>query len=119
METMFALFCIFVAFFAGFGACIVWQLQVKRVALSIVRDQAGEKGRKAKIEQEGELMALITDASAQFKQAKDSGENLQVAAARIIPQLIAKYPTTVMKHGKKLLKSVTEGGGLEALEDFL
>ena len=119
MDTILALFCIFLALLVGFAGAFVWQWQVRRTALSITRFQAGEKGRKAQKEQESELIALISEASMEFRAAKENGEDLQKAAARIIPQLIQKYPTAVMKHGKKLLKSITDGGGLEGLEDFL
>ena len=119
MDTILALFCIFLAFFGGFGACLVWQLQVKRTALSIVRDQAGQKGRQAQKEQEGELMALISEATMAFKAGKEAGEDIKTTAAKVLPALVAKYPTVVMKHSKKLLKMATEGGGLEGLEEFL
>ena len=114
----FAIICIFLAFFAGWAASFVWQWQVKRTSLSIVRDQVGKKGREAQKEQEGELMALITDASLAFKKGKEAGENIQTTAAREIPRLIATYPTVCMKHSKKLLKMITDGGGLEGLEDL-
>ncbi len=115
----FEIIWIFLLFFAGFGAAFVWQWQLRREALSITRYQAGEKGRKAKKEQESELVALISEAAMEFKEAKAHGEDMQKAAARIFPQLMQKYPEAVMKHGKKLLKSVSDGGGLEALEDLI
>ena len=114
-----ALFCILLAFVAGLGTAFVWQWHVKRTSLSIVRDQAGAKGRLAQKEQEGELMALISEATIAFKAGKDAGETVQATAARVIPVLVAKYPTTVMKNGKKLLKTFTDGGGFEGLEEFL
>ena len=113
---IFVFICIIVAFFAGFGAAFVWQMQVKRTALTIVRDQAGEKGRKAKIEQDNDLMSLITDASLAFKQGKDAGEDIKVTAAKVVPALISKYPMVVAKHGKKLLKQF---GGADGLMDML
>mgnify|MGYP001210436633 CR=1 FL=1 len=112
----FAAFCLFLAFFAGFGLAFVWQWQIKRTALSIVRGQAGEKGRKAQAEQENELMMLITDAAAAFKDAKANGIDMKDAAAKILPALAAKYPNATMKFGKKLIREFGKGGGLEFLE---
>jgi len=118
MTIFFAFFCGFVGFFVGFGASFGYNWHVKRTALSITRANAGEKGREAKTKQEGELMALIADATLAFKTAKEQGENFKVTAARVVPALIAKYPTTCLKHSKKLLKMATDGGGLEGLEEF-
>ena len=63
-------------------------------------------------------MALITEASMAFKEAKAKGEDIKLTVARVVPDLMARYPTTVMKHGKKLLKTFKDGG-IEGLEDFL
>ena len=115
----FALFCFILAFFAGVGTCLVWQWQVKRTSLSIVRDQAGAKGREARKEQDNDLLALISDASLAFKAGREAGEDVTATAGKVVPGLIAKYPMVIAKHGKKLLKMVTEGGGLEGLEEFL
>jgi len=106
-------------FSAGFALAFVWQWQVKRTALSITRGSAGEKGRAAQKEQEGELLALISEATIAFKAGKDAGEDIKTTAQRVLPTLVAKYPTTVVKHGKKLLKSITGGRGIEMLEDYL
>lgn len=114
----FVLFCLILSFCAGFGSAIVWMWQVKRTALSIARTQYNLKGRQAQVEQEGELLALISDATAQFKAAKEAGEDMKAAAARILPQLVAKYPGVAMKQGKKLMKIFNDYGGLEGLEDF-
>lgn len=114
----FALFCLVSGFCVGFGAAFVWMWQVKRQALSIANTKAGELGRTARKEQEGELMALITEAGLEFKAAKEAGEDIKDTAARVVPQLMRKYPTVVMKHGKKLLKMVSEGSGMEGLEEL-
>ena len=113
------IFALMGAFFAGIVCKACFDRAVKVQAVSYANAKAGELGRAAKKEQEGELMALISEAAMEFKAAKEHGEDLQQAAARIIPQLMQKYPEAVMKHGKKLLKAVTDGGGLEALEDFI
>ena len=118
MDTIFAFICINLAFIAGFGASFLYNWHVKRSVLSITRANAGEKGRNAKIEQEGELATLITEATILLKEGKAKGEKLQETAVRIAPMLVAKYPTVVMKHGKKLLKMITDGGGMEAFEDM-
>ena len=114
----FAFIWFLLAFIGGFCVHIAWDWQLKRQSLSIVRGQAGEKGRQAKIEQEGELIALISDATMEFKAAKENGEDMKTAAARILPGLLSKYPTAVMKHSKKLLKMANDGG-FEGLEEYL
>lgn len=116
MDTIFAFFCIILAFFAGFGCSFVYNWHVKRTALSITRGINGEKGRESKKEQESELMALITEATMLFKNAKKENKNMAVASAEIIPQLVAKYPMTMMKQGKKLWKLI-EKQGFEGLTE--
>lgn len=119
-------FALFVPFFALLVAFVVglmfkglFDRQVSAKALSITNTKAGELGREKKEKQEGELMALLQEAGLAFKAAKDSNEDMKAAAARIVPSLMAKYPTVIMKHGKKLMKMMSEGGGFEAFEDFL
>lgn len=107
-------FCLFLSFFAGCGffAAVHWFIQ--RRALSIVRGQAGAKGRERFAEQETELMALIGEAAQAFKEGKDKGEAVADTAKRVLPALAMKYPTTALKFGKKLMKSFG-GTDLEGL----
>ena len=118
LMDFFAFFCIILYFFAGFGASFVYNWHIKRTALSIIRDNAGKLGRESKKEQESELMALITEASLLLKNAKESGENIKVSAAKIVPHLVAKYPMVMMKQGKKLYKLIEKQGGVDGLEEF-
>ncbi len=113
------IFALIVAFFAGIVFTKAFGFAVKRQALSLVNAKAGAKGRESKQLQESELVSLIGDATLAFKEGKEKGEDIKTTAMKVFPQLVAKYPVTVMKHGKKLLKSVTDGGGMEALEGFL
>lgn len=113
-----AIFALIVAFFAGFAAKMAFDGAVSKQALRIANTRAGEKGRQAQKDQEGELTALITEATILFKEGKAAGEDLKTTAARVLPQLVAKYPTVVMKHSKKLLKMAQEGG-FESLEGLL
>ena len=113
------IFCAILSFIVGFCACIVWQWQVKRTALSITRTNANAAGRKAQIGQDADLKALLVEASAAFQQAKEQNEDIKITAARVVPGLISKYPDVVAKHGKKLYKMFRDGGGFEALEEFL
>jgi len=104
----------------GFGilVTILWQKQLKRSTLSAIRTQNNAKGNEMKKLQDSELMSLISEATSEFKKAKEKNENLQTAALRIGPQLIAKYPLTVMKHGKKLVKMLNDGGGIDGISDM-
>lgn len=115
----FVVFSYFLVCAFGFAIYALWQWQLKRTALSIVRTQASGKAVAAKVEQDGELMALISEASMEFKSAKEAGEDVKATAQRVIPALMMKYPTVVMKHGKKLLKMVEKSGGIEGLENFI
>lgn len=114
----FVISCLFFAFLGGIGLTIVWQWQLKRSALSVVRTQANAKGRLAQTEQEGELMAMMIDGGNAFKAAKANGQDMAKAAAEIVPGLVAKYPHASMKYGKKLFKMFNDGGGFEGLEDL-
>lgn len=118
MDVFVLIFALIAAFCVGFAFKWWFDRSVKAQAVSIANAKAGELGRAAKKDQEGELMALIAEAGVEFKAAKDAGEDIKTSAARIVPQLMKKYPTVVMKHGKKLLKVISEGGGLEGLEDL-
>ena len=113
----FAGFCLFLAFLVGFILAFVWHWQLKRASLSVVKAQAGEKGRKAQAEQESDMMALIAEAVAGFKAAKENNEDMKTAAVRILPALAASHPISAMKLGKKLFAAIGgKGGGLEGLE---
>lgn len=114
----FALFCLVLGFCVGFGAAFVWMGQVKRTALSISNAQAGIKGREAKTEQEGELMAMLIEAGNSFKAAKAAGKDMKTAAAEIVPGLLAKHPLVAMRQGKKLIKIFKDYGGMEGLEEL-
>lgn len=114
-----SIFVILVAIFAGVALKFAFDAAVKAKALSLANAAAGEKGRKARQEQEGELMALLTEASMAFKAGKEAGEDVKDTAARVVPALIAKYPTVIMKHGKKLLKIINENGDLGFLEGLI
>ena len=112
------LFSIILAFFVGFASSFAYNWHIKRTALSITRGIYGEKGRESKEKQESDLMALITEATMLFKNAKTSGKDIKVAAAEIVPHLVGKYPMVMMKQGKKLYKLIEKQGGLEGLEEF-
>ena len=114
----FVLFWLILSLIVGFCGHIVWQWQLKRSALSMLRTQSNEKGRAAKTEQDADLKALLVEASMAFQSAKETGESLQTTAQRIVPGLIAKYPDVVAKHGKKLFKMFKDGGGFEGLVDL-
>ena len=118
MDTFFAFLCIILAFFVGFGSSFAYNWHIKRTALSITRGIYGEKGRESKEKQESDLMALITEATMLFKNAREKGEDIKVSAAKIVPHLVGKYPMVMMKQGKKLYKLIEKQGGLEGLEDF-
>lgn len=111
----FAAFWLFLAFFVGIGfaACLNWLIH--RRALSIVRGQAGVKGRAAQAEQENDLMQLISEVALAFKEGKEAGEKPIDTAKRVLPGVALKHPATAMKFGKKLLK---EFGGTD-LEGLL
>ena len=113
------IFAVFCSFFVGIGFKWWFDRAVKVQALSYANSKANAASREAKTKQEGELMGLISEATMAFKAGKDAGEDIKTTAAKVLPGLMAKYPTVIAKHGKKLLKTVTEGGGLEGLEDFL
>ena len=107
------IFAVFVSIFVGIAIKIFFDYAVKRQALSLNNAKAGAKGRESRQLQESELVSLIADATAAFKAGKEANEDIKVTAMKVLPQLVAKYPGTVMKHGKKLLKMVTDGGGFE------
>jgi hypothetical protein len=103
MYMFIDVFWLFLAFFAGVGLKIVWDWQIKRKALSIVRTKASQKAVKDKADQGEELMAMIAEAGAAFKSAREQGEDMKQAAQRILPALAAKYPLVIAKYGKKLM----------------
>ena len=113
------IFALIVGFLAGFKLKTLYDFAVNLQATSLINSRAGIKGREAKAEQATELQGLLMEAGALFKQAKADGEDIKDTAGRVVPYLVAKYPMVVAKHGKKLLKLVSDGGGLEALGELL
>jgi hypothetical protein len=115
----FAAFCLFLAFFIGIGfsAVVIWL--INRKALSIIRGQAGQKGRQAQAEQQDDMLALIGEVALQFKEAKANNEDLKTAAMRILPAAAAAHPFAAMKLGKKLVSTLGKGGGLAELGGLL
>ena len=103
-------------FVAGVGLTLFLQWQVKRTALSMMRKQANAKGHEAKADQESELMAFMIEAGDAIKKGQESGEKIEVVAAKVLPGIAAQHPKVVMKFGNKLMKmakSFTESGGVD------
>ena len=114
-------FWLFVAFFAGILATLVFFWSTDKRAKSLIAKTYQLKGVEVKQEQSVRLMAFITELKAAYDESVADGAefNLKDFGVKKALPIVLKYPDVVAKHGTKLLKLVTGDKGNSELGGLL